>query len=188
MGRAVVGLAILMGIVLGGRIEELADVKIARLPFIVASLVLKYSAVFVSGRITPTRSICLAVSCCSYGMLFYGLWPNIRQKGLALILFGSVTNFAAIVANGGRMPVDTGLLDPVKSAAQIAGLANSLTHQAMTHSVRLRFLGDIFSLRLFSEVPTTFSIGDVVMAVGLCVFVLHTMVYSRKERPDGTIS
>lgn len=184
MFRTVVLFSLAIGLLLGGKLSRLGEVRVKRLPWILASFVLKFVAVFLAGRVSPEPVLCTALSVVTYGLLLYGLYPNLNLTGFPLVFAGIVLNFLVIVANQGRMPVDVSILDPATSAGQIQALPLSLIHQVMPQDVRLGFLADIFKWRFFSKVPTTFSVGDVLMAVGISWFILHGMLRGFSCAPE----
>lgn len=173
----VVTLALVVGIVSGGKLSRLADIRLQRFWWIAGSFLLKFtSKFFLTGKFAPSPAICTVMSVTTYLMLFYGLYPNLRLPGFWMLTSGVFLNFVVIVANQGRMPVQLAGLGPELLQKQIDKLAVSLTHQPVTNSVRLGFLADIFGSRLFSKPSTFFSIGDVLMAAGiswLLFYVLH---------------
>lgn len=122
------------------------------------------------------------------GMIF--LWMNRDHKGFPAILIGVFLNFLVMAVNGGRMPVSlqaASVLEP----HYVDMLQNSTAitkHYLMDASTRLSFLGDIIPLS--SPYPRTqaISIGDVVMNIGIYLFIVHLMTPANKadRRSLGT--
>jgi len=174
--RTIVASSLVIGLLLGGKLSRLAEVRIVRLPWIIGSFVIKFTLVFLSGKVSPDPVLGIAATCLIYGMLIFGLSKNSRYPGFPLLIAGIVLNFIVIALNQGRMPVLVSLLDPVTCANEIASLGTSLVHQPLSDVTRAKFLADIFKWRFFSKIPTTFSVGDVLMAVGISWFLLHVML------------
>jgi len=183
--RTVVLVSILAGFLFGGKFTRLRGVQLKNVGWLFASFALKLCAVLLSGRIPPSTSLCSVLSILTYGMLFYGLYPNLKIPGFSLLAGGSLLNFLAIIFNQGRMPVATSLLDPVLCAKEIQGLGASLVHQPLSENVNLKPLTDIFGWTFFSKVPTTFSIGDVLIAIGISWFILYAMLRGFSAVPKG---
>jgi hypothetical protein len=100
---------------------------------------------------------------------------NRRIPGLALILVGLALNVVVIAANG-AMPVSA-------SAARNAGVeppgegVGDVEHELLTDETNLPWLGDVLS---FPGLPGVFSVGDVVLALGV-----GQLVYSRATWNKG---
>jgi hypothetical protein len=112
----------------------------------------------------------------SYGMLLAFANVNRRLPGAVLVFAGLALNLAVIAPNGG-MPVD-----PV--AARMAG-AGSLSidgtakHHLMGPDDVVPFLGDVIGIPPPARLVLSF--GDVVLYVGLAVFVVTTMCGLARE-------
>jgi hypothetical protein len=123
----------------------------------------------------------------SYLPLLWFLWQNRMFFGMQLLAAGTLLNFAAIGANGGRMPVDTAVLASIgeSRALQILQAGTSPTHQMLTERTRLAFLGDCFVFPDVCIIPhTVFSLGDAVMVIGLAVLVRTLM----QPAPDNGLT
>ena len=114
----------------------------------------------------------------TYALLFAFAFANFRHLVLLPLLLGMMLNAVAIVANGGRMPVDP-------DAWAATGLATSGTSNVEVGGDRLTFLGDIFALP--SQLPFTnvFSIGDLLLGIGAVVLIV---VVSTAERSRPALS
>jgi hypothetical protein len=95
------------------------------------------------------------------------LWLNRHHGWLRLVLLGAALNAAAILANGGRMPV---------SAAALSRIAHPLLprHVLAGPGIPLSFLGDVLPA-VISGVGVVLSPGDVFMAVGVAGFIQAAM-------------
>ena len=121
------------------------------------------------------------------GMAF--LWMNRQNKGFTIILIGVFLNFLVMAVNGGRMPVS---LD----AAQVLGpyyteLLSSgdavYKHYMLDASTRLSFLGDIIPLSNPYPRTQVISIGDVVMNLGIFLYIQSIMV-PKKDTEDQDLA
>lgn len=176
MFRFMVILSLALAALSGGKLSNLGDIKLRRFPWILGAFAVKFGAIILlQGKVEPSPGLCSGIALVTYLMLFYGLYPNLRLPGFAPMALGMFLNFLAIMANGGRMPVDPHGIGMSLLESQVRDLGQSLTHQVIPDDVRLRFLADIFGWKFLSKVPTTFSIGDILMAIGILWFVLHTV-------------
>jgi hypothetical protein len=113
-----------------------------------------------------------------YVVGLYVLWLNRKEKGFWFIFFGVALNFIVMFANGGRMPVSleaASVLDPIT----IEMLKNGTViykHTLLNDSTILPFLGDIIPLT--SPYPRTqaISIGDIIMNVGIFMYLQNVML------------
>ncbi len=92
---------------------------------------------------------------------------NFRSAGTWVVGVGGASNLAAIVANGGTMPASRSALEASGWHAPAGHFANS----AVVAEPRLAFLGDVFVTPSWLPVQSVFSIGDVVIVVGVAVFL-----------------
>jgi len=95
---------------------------------------------------------------------------NLRLPGLLLVAVGAAANLAAIVANGGYMPSDPGAL-------AIAGLTphDGPSNGIVVADPALRPLTDVFALPAGLPLANVFSIGDVLIGLGVAVAITAAM-------------
>lgn len=110
-------------------------------------------------------------------LIFY--CRNVNNKSILVICVGHILNTIVIVINGFKMPVS-------KSALLKAGMDNYLIklesnldplYQLMTDQTKLWFLSDIFNIpvAIFLGFGGIFSIGDLIQAIGLFIFISQSM-------------
>jgi MFS family permease len=108
----------------------------------------------------------------SYALLVAFLAANGRRLGLVVAAAGLASNLLVILANGGRMPVSSAAWRASgRSLHSIAasGIYNNNT-LAGGHP-RLAWLGDIFPLPLGGLLGNAVSVGDLLIVLGLTIFV-----------------
>lgn len=98
------------------------------------------------------------------------LLRNVRLPGLAIAAVGSLLNLAAIVANGGYMPADAAAL----AAAGFSGPGDH-TNSVVLAQPALRPLTDIFAIPAGVPLANVFSVGDVLIAVGVAWAIAAAM-------------
>jgi hypothetical protein len=81
-----------------------------------------------------------------------------------------MSNLVAIVANGGYMPADIGAMASL-GRSSIDGYSNS----AMLSDPALKPLTDIFALPTWLPLHNVFSVGDVLIGVGIAIVVVAAM-------------
>lgn len=95
---------------------------------------------------------------------------NHRSLGTLVIGVGGLLNLTAIAANGGVMPASPEALEASGWHPSPGHFANSA---AVDHP-RLGFLGDVFATPPWLPVHSVFSVGDVVIVVGVALFLRET--------------
>lgn len=116
------------------------------------------------------------------GLVF--LWLNKRNTGFWLIFIGVLLNFLVMAVNGGRMPVSlsaSSVLGPYYTDMLSSGSVIS-KHFMMDANTHLSLLGDIIPLSKPYPRTQVISIGDVVMNVGMFLFIQNIMVVKRKKK------
>lgn len=126
----------------------------------------------------------------SYLLLIWFVAANLRRPGIVVMGAGLLLNFAAILANGGLMPVTPEAL--ARAGYDIPADVGPGDHLPHTKDVlkergdvRLWFLGDRLVLDPLPGIAA-FSIGDVVILAGLAVTVVDLLSprLQRVRAPD----
>ena len=122
--------------------------------------------------------------CIEYMLLAIFIWLNKQCRGIGLLGFGMLLNFAAIADNGFRMPVSP----IIYNFPDAAGIADKIArgevigYTLVDWDARLWFLGD--TIPLLSGLA---SIGDLLMALALIIIVVDKMLTRpkrKKRRPS----
>jgi len=95
---------------------------------------------------------------------------NLRVGGMPIVLAGALSNLAAIVANGGYMPASADALAALGYATD-RGYSNS----SFVTDPALPWLTDIFSLPDWLPGSNVFSVGDILIALGVVVVIVAAM-------------
>jgi len=164
--------AVCVSLLQGGSLSHLRMLPIRGTWAIVSSFVIQ-AAMYVVGDSYPAfvRQTGAGIYIPAMVLVMYGVLRNWRLGAAArLVLLGLSLNLAVIAANGGRMPVDTGLLRATEGAAQVRALELSepayYNREAVTAGSRLTFLSDEIEVPFPLGHGYVCSIGDIVLAVG----------------------
>jgi hypothetical protein len=152
-----------------GRLTRLADVELRRVWL--APLGIAIQIMIIEVVPAGTAHVHEAIHMVSYVILGAFCWSNRRIPGMPLVLLGGALNFIAIAANGGVMPADPEL------ARHFAGSQEFVNSGAMADP-NLLFLGDIFSTPASWPLYNVFSVGDIVIVLGV-LLALHGVSGSR---------
>jgi hypothetical protein len=173
---------ILAGLLLRGRLDGLLELKFRWAWLAVAGLLVQVVLFTelgdrLAGDAAPTVYVASTLA------VLVALLRNIRLAGLPIAAIGSFLNLAAILANGGAMPADPGAL-------RLAGFEGPGDH---TNSVvlaepALRPLTDIFAVPAGIPLANVFSVGDVLIAVGVAWAIAAAMRRPASESPAPSVS
>jgi hypothetical protein len=168
---AVVALAAATVPLFGGRLGALVEIHLRHGWAIFAALGLEIAAMELPGLPDRLRAALLVVAY-PVGAVF--LAANWRLPGVPLIALGAACNLAAIAANGGVMPASSTALAGAGLPVHASGFQNSTA----LADPRLAFLGDVFFIPASWPLSNVFSVGDVLIALGI-VWAVHGICRSR---------
>jgi hypothetical protein len=164
-------LAVVIGLILGGSLSNLSNLKIDGIYIIIAAFLLDAAGIWsVRLGFVAIGQITFIIDVIMYILLLAFVLKNIRNPYIVTVGVGFLLNAVVIFANGGAMPVGA-------YAVHAAGLNLDVTTQGLyvpvTAATRFWYLGDI--------IPYTFlniniiSIGDMVSAAGIMLLVITSM-------------
>jgi hypothetical protein len=165
---------LLLGLLLGGSIEALGNLRF-RWPWLAIGGLAVQIALFTDPLASVVGSAGPPIYVASTVAVLVAVLRNIQLRGLILVAGGALSNLAAIIANGGYMPADPGAV-AIAGLPPKAGFSNSIT----TTDPALRPLTDQFALPAWVPLANVFSVGDVLIAMGVVVVLVAGM---RRERP-----
>ncbi|MCK4598531.1 DUF5317 domain-containing protein [Candidatus Bipolaricaulota bacterium] len=114
----------------------------------------------------------------SYGLVLLFLALNYRTLPLLFIGLGSLLNLLAIAVNGGYMPSSQAALSRAGSHELVARLIEEGrvgNIMLMSEKTRLNALGDFLYLPKGIPLAAAFSIGDLIVALGLVWLIVWGM-------------
>ena len=106
----------------------------------------------------------------STAVVIASVLANLRITGMALVALGAISNLVAIVLNGGYMPADAGAMAALGKTAP-----TTYSNSAIVADPVLKPLTDIFALPTWVPFSNVFSIGDVLITVGVVVVIVAAM-------------
>jgi hypothetical protein len=161
-----IAVGLLLAVFLGGRPSRLQAVDFRRAWTVIVALGIQF-VLFSPLTADVPEPVVEAVHLGTYALLGLFAVANRHIRALAPILLGLTLNALAIVANGGRMPASA-------AAARAAGI-DHLTNIS-TGATHLRFLGDVFALPGQLPLANVFSIGDILIGLGVIAFIVLVAV------------
>jgi Family of unknown function (DUF5317) len=169
----VVGLV--LGLVIGGRPAGLGAISF-RWGWL-AILGFAIQMVLFSAPVTERiGSLGVPIYVGSTALVLAALLRNVAVPGLWVVAVGAFSNMAAIAANGGYMPADPGALASLGRPPETVYSNSSV----VAHPV-LQPLTDIFAIPHGVPFANVFSVGDVLIGLG----VVLAIVVAMKRAPRG---
>jgi hypothetical protein len=164
-------LGVVVGLLLGGRVERLADLRLRHVWLFFLAIGLQLVAfpwLLMPWQVPAGAATALSVA--SYGCLVCVTLANFRLPGLAIAGLGMVANLGAILANGGHMPA-------LPRAMAEAGLRYQGVHNnsVADGSPAVPWLVDRWAAPQWVPWGNVFSAGDVLIAAGVVVVVACAM-------------
>ena len=181
-----VAIGLLIGLITGGRLANLAALRIRWWALVVVGLVIQL-LIFTPVLPVPHSWLRPAYVLSDLLALVFVL-ANVRITGMPAVALGSASNLVAIVANGGSMPVDAHLLSVARGATYARAVAAG---QEPTNSViagpqtRLGWLTDRILIPPPFPLSTVLSIGDFLIAAGIVWVIVAGM---DRVKPSGVIA
>lgn len=164
-----VAAGVVIGLLSGGSPSRLGDLRIRWVGLIVLGMavqVLLFSSPL-GGALGPAAP---AAYLASELAVLAAVWRNLAIPGLGLVLAGGCANLAAIVANGGYMPVS-----PEALAALGRLPRDGYSNSRLVDGVVLGPLTDLFAMPAWLPVANVFSVGDVLIGIGVAIAVAAAM-------------
>ena len=155
----VVALAVMLSPLLAGRMPALVQQR-WRLPWLApVALGLQVAAIEL-----PVGSWAPALHVLTYVLAGVVLWANRRVAGLWIVTVGATLNGVTVAANGGVLPASPQAERAAGFDPDVEFLNSSVVEEPL-----LPWLGDVFAWPAPMPLANTFSIGDVLLVVGVGV-------------------
>jgi hypothetical protein len=166
--------AILLGIVIGvvrhRGLAYLAELKL-RGGWLVLGAMLLQMLILPLGSAKPILTWGMEyLHILSYLLLLLFVAINYRERALWVMALGMLSNFLVIAVNGGHMPAS---VEALRAAGRTATVERLLTEGVsgnvilMSEQTKLNFLGDILWLPSWVPLANAFSIGDLLLGLGV---------------------
>jgi len=159
----------------GGRLSNLKNIQFKFTWLVLAAVALKITT---NSNLHYTFGISDALApklyMLSLGLVALFIILNIGLRGLSLIGLGLFSNLAAIFLNGGYMPLKREYFMLIASAEELEKINQGLpayNYIATGPQTKLYYLSDIFLMPHWIFITKVFSIGDVLITIGGCIFI-----------------
>jgi hypothetical protein len=177
---AIVVLVIVVALLRGGSLRNIAAVQLRWLPLVIAGYALQLLIFTPFARSPLVVFATLPIYVLSLALLAIWVAANWRIPGMALIAIGLALNVAVIAANSGHMPV---LPEGARLAGQYEALAaddpRTSKHLLMEREqVQLWLLSDIIVIPRGVPGASVLSIGDLALTVGIAILCYSTILHT----------
>jgi hypothetical protein len=164
-----VPLGLIAGLLAGGRLAGLAELRFRWGPVFVLGLLVQ--VVLFSPAVTEwIGGLGPPIYVASTVLVLAALAANARTPGVPIVLAGAMANLAAILANGGYMPAG-----PAALAALGRTLGDEYSNSSVVAHPALEPLTDIFAMPPAMPFANVFSVGDVLIGTGVAVVIVIAM-------------
>lgn len=155
---------IIAGYLLGGRLDRLAAIRFRWAPLALLGLAVQV-ALFTEPLASSVGEAGPPIYVASTALVLVAVLRNLDIPGVAIVALGAAANLLAIVANGGFMPADPDAL------AAIGGIAPGYSNSSVVADPALEPLTDIFAIPAWVPFANVFSVGDVLIGVGVAMTI-----------------
>ncbi len=187
---ALVGLV--AGLLAGGRLDLLLEVRLRYLALLIGALVVRFGTSWlIEAGVAVIDALRLPLYALSFGLVAFVLWLNRAHSGLSLVMVGVLTNGLAVVVNAGWMPYYPPALE--MAGLTVADVSGSGFFTALPTELGAGFLlragpfGDVIPLSV-PLLRNVISIGDLAISIGLGWFVLAAMLRRDSDPRAGGLS
>lgn len=174
---ASVPIGLVVGVLIGGSLDSLTALRL-RWPWLAVAGLAFQAILFTEAGATIAGPAGPGLYVASTAAVLVTVLRNIRLTGMPVVAIGSLSNLAAVIANGGVMPTTAAAL----AAAGLVG-PGTYTNSAVLASPALGPLTDVYAIPAGLPLANVFSVGDVLIALGIALVIAAAMRRSATPRP-----
>jgi hypothetical protein len=163
----VIGLVV--GLLVGGRLAGLGEIQL-RWSWVILGGLLVQVVLFSEAVSDRVGDLGPPIYIGSTALVIAAILANRAVPGMRLVALGAASNLTAIVVNGGYMPASA-------DAAAALGRAHptSYSNSSIIPDPILAPLTDIFALPAWLPFANVFSIGDILIGIGVALVIVKAM-------------
>lgn len=174
-------LGILIGYISGGRLKYLSQRLFKNLLLVITGFsiqILIFSDISFLKPLQNYPGIITSLHILSYLLILAFVASNYKLPGIAFIGIGILLNATVIILNKGHMPasIESFSSSSVGKYADLLIRGETINNsKAIAEDTILPWLGDIFAIPSYIPFSNVFSIGDIVIAIGVCIYFVLNM-------------
>jgi hypothetical protein len=162
-------IGLVVGLALGGRPSGLSRLSFRWSWVFLAGLAIQV-ALFSDPVTERIGSLGVPIYVLSTGLVLAAVLANWMTPGMLVVALGAASNFVAIGSNGGYMPASAAALAVLGKAPKTA-----YSNSALMPDPAFAPLTDIFALPGWLPWANIFSIGDVLIGLGVVIVIVAAM-------------
>ncbi len=166
-----------LGFLVGGRPRGLSDLRF-RWSWVFLSGLLIQVILFADVVTERIGSLGAPIYVASTGLVLLAVVANRAIPGMLVVALGAASNLAAIIANGGYMPASVSAMEALGKVSTTV-----YSNSAVLPEPALAPLTDIFALPPWLPWANIFSIGDVLIGLGVVMVIALAMRRSGPALP-----
>ncbi|MGO1368449.1 DUF5317 domain-containing protein [Senegalia sp. (in: firmicutes)] len=181
-------LAVIVGYMKGGKFIRLKNLEFKMLSPIIIALIFQYLLlIFSDNDLKIVGNYVEEIYLGSFILLFIGILLNIKTPSLWLVLIGAISNFVVFFMNGMKIPVAADALNLAGMNSTINLIENGQykLYEIIASGTDYSLLGKVIAIDQVLPISGVFSIGDVLITLGLFVFIESHM---NDKRLDNRMS
>ncbi|MGO1371862.1 MAG: DUF5317 domain-containing protein [Senegalia sp. (in: firmicutes)] len=181
-------LAVIVGYMKGGKFIRLKNLEFKMLSPIIIALIFQYLLlIFSDNDLKIVGNYVEEIYLGSFILLFIGILLNIKMPSLWLVLIGAISNFVVFFMNGMKIPVAADALNLAGMNSTINLIENGQykLYEIIASGTDYSLLGKVIAIDQVLPISGVFSIGDVLITLGLFVFIESHM---NDKRLDNRMS
>jgi hypothetical protein len=153
--------AVVLATATGGRLSGLTELRFRWAGLALAGLIVQL-LLFLPPVAARVGDAGVPIYVASSAMVLVAVLANAAIPGLKLAAVGAASNLAAIVANGGYMPASPAALEALGKE-----VGEAFSNSAVVQRPALEGLTDIWAMPAWMPFANVFSIGDLLLALGI---------------------
>ena len=166
-----------LGFLVGGRPSGLSDLRF-RWSWVFLSGLLIQVILFADVVTERIGALGAPIYVASTGLVLLAVVANRAIPGMLVVALGAASNLAAIIANGGYMPASVSAMEALGKVSKTV-----YSNSAVLPEPALAPLTDIFALPPWLPWANIFSIGDVLIGLGVVLVIALAMRRSGPALP-----
>jgi MFS family permease len=186
-----IALGLILGLIAGGHITNLAYIRLHRLWLLVVAVVVRVATDYLLNAGIPiVDQLRVPLLALAFGLLLVALWSNRGYPGMSLAFVGVLSNAVVIVVNGGYMPI---YIPSLELAGMTPADVTSALHSFLPATLDADFLlhlgpfADVIPIP-FPLIQNVASIGDAFLTLGLAFFLFAGVVRVPQELDEEQLA
>ncbi|HOJ09639.1 MAG TPA: DUF5317 family protein [Clostridiales bacterium] len=174
-------IGILIGYISGGRLKFLAQNPFKHIWLVISGFLIQiliFSDISIFKALQQNSAVLVTFHILSYILILAFTAINIKLPGVAFIGTGILLNAIVIILNKGHMPASIQSFESASVGRYTEILSRGETinnSKAIADDTLLPWLGDIFAIPSYIPFSNVFSIGDIIIAIGACIYFAYGM-------------